>query len=125
MILPPPRSRVTTKPATAPTGSPPAPDLIDWRLRMTCSLAPPCSGPLSVPIAATIAECMSDRVAAQTRAANVEAFIVWSACRTRQVSRISAARSLGAVPVIWSRKLAAIPASGSGAGVSRPWRAAS
>ena len=40
---------------------------------MTSALAPPCSGPFSVPIAATIAECMSVSVAAATRAAKVEA----------------------------------------------------
>ena len=36
---------------------------------------------------------MSDRVAAHTRAANVDAFMVWSACSTRQVSRICASRA--------------------------------
>ena len=61
---------------------------------MTCSLAPPCSGPDSVPRAATTAECISASVAAQTRAAKVEAFIVWSACSTRQVSKISAALAI-------------------------------
>ena len=41
---------------------------------MTSALAPPCSGPFSVPIAATMVEWMSVSVAAATRAANVEAF---------------------------------------------------
>jgi len=66
---------------TASTGSSPSASaacLVASSPRMTCSLAPPCSGPLSVPSAATTAECMSERVAAQTRAAKVEAFIVWS-----------------------------------------------
>ena len=40
---------------------------------MTSAFAPPWSGPLSVPIAATIVEWMSVSVAAATRAANVEA----------------------------------------------------
>ncbi len=59
-----------------PTGSSAAAFLISTSVYMTCSFAPPCSGPLRVPIAATTAECISDRVAAQTLAANVEAFIV-------------------------------------------------
>ena len=59
---------------------------------------------------------MSDSVAAQTRAANVDAFIVWSACSTRQVSRISASRSAGAAPRSWSRKFAARLRPGSGGG---------
>ena len=40
---------------------------------ITSALAPPCSGPLSVPMPATTAECTSVNVAAATRAANVEA----------------------------------------------------
>nr|BFE86427.1 hypothetical protein GCM10020093_090280 [Planobispora longispora] len=71
-----------------------------------------------------MAECMSDRVAAQTRAANVEAFIVWSACRTRQASKISTARGSGTRPVIWSRKFAAMLSSGSGSGIALPVLAA-
>ena len=67
---------------------------------------------------------MSDSVAAQTRAANVDAFIVWSACSTRQVSRISASRSAGAAPRSWSRKFAARLRPGSEGGQSRPCRAA-
>jgi len=39
------------------------------------SLAPPWSGPLSVPMAVVIAEYMSLRVAMVTRALNVEAFM--------------------------------------------------
>ena len=46
---------------------------------MTRSLAPPWSGPLRVPMALTTAECMSLRVAAVTRAANVDAFMPCSA----------------------------------------------
>ncbi len=39
----------------------------------TASLAPPCSGPLSAPIAPVTAECRSARVEVMTRAVNVEA----------------------------------------------------
>ncbi len=66
---------------------------------MTCSLAPPCSGPLSAPIAPVIAECMSDSVDAITRAVNVEAFISWSACRIRATSNVFAAAGDGRSPV--------------------------
>jgi len=40
--------------------------------------APPCSGPLSAPIAPVTALTMSERVLAMTRPANVEAFMPWS-----------------------------------------------
>ena len=46
---------------------------------MTCWFAPPCSGPFSVPTADVIAEYMSESVAHVTRAANVDAFMSWSA----------------------------------------------
>ena len=124
MIFSPPPSRSRTTGPTAATGSAPAVALIASSPRITCSLAPPCSGPFSVPSAATTAECMSDRVAAHTRAANVDAFIVWSACSTRQVSRISASRAAAAVPRSWSRKLAARLRPGSAGTQSRPSRAA-
>jgi hypothetical protein len=45
--------------------------------------APPCSGPFSAPIAATIDETRSDPVEATTRAANVEAFMPWSMTVTK------------------------------------------
>ena len=66
---------------------------------ITCSLAPPCSGPLSAPIAPVIAECMSESVEAITRAVKVEAFISWSACRISATSNVLAASSLGRSPV--------------------------
>ena len=44
-----------------------------WISSIAASLAPPCSGPRSVPMPAVIAEWMSDKVAVQTRTANVEA----------------------------------------------------
>ena len=75
--------------------------------RITCSLAPPCNGPLRVPMADTIAECRSDNVDAVTRAANVEALRPWSACKIKQVSRILAAVGSGSLPVIIYKKLAA------------------
>jgi len=42
-------------------------------ISIAASLAPPCSGPRSEPMAAVMHEYMSDRVEAQTRAVNVEA----------------------------------------------------
>ena len=66
---------------------------------MTCSLAPPCSGPFSAPIAPVIAECMSDSVDAITRAVKVDAFISWSACRISATSNVRAACSRGRSPV--------------------------
>ncbi len=45
--------------------------------------APPWSGPLSEPSAATIAETASERVEATTRAVNVDAFMPCSATVTR------------------------------------------
>ena len=53
---------------SAPAG-PPAPS----RISGTFSLAPPCSGPLRAPMAATTAECRSDSVEQATRAVNVDA----------------------------------------------------
>ena len=42
-------------------------------IAMAASLAPPCSGPRRVPMAAVTQENMSESVEAQTRAAKVEA----------------------------------------------------
>jgi hypothetical protein len=67
--------------------------------RITSAFAPPCSGPFSVPMAATIAECMSVSVAAATRAAKVDAFSSWSACRMSATSNARVARPLGRSPV--------------------------
>ena len=41
--------------------------------------APPCSGPLSAPVAPETALAMSERVEVMTRAAKVEALKPWSA----------------------------------------------
>ena len=54
---------------------------ISWSILMTPSLAPPCNGPLSVPMAEVMAEYMPLSVAMVTRAEKVEAFMPWSACR--------------------------------------------
>ena len=62
---------------------------------ITCSLAPPWSGPLSAPIAPVIAECMSDSVEAITRAVNVDAFISCSACRISATSNVRDAAVAG------------------------------
>ena len=66
---------------------------------MTASLAPPCSGPLSAPMAPVMAECMSDRVAAMTRAAKVLALSSWSAWRMSATSRARVAVSEGLSPL--------------------------
>jgi hypothetical protein len=58
-------------------------------------------------MAAVIAECMSASVEATTRATNVDAFMVWSACRIRQMSKARAASSSGSDPDSMYRKLAA------------------
>ena len=72
---------------------------ISSSMRITSAFAPPCSGPFSVPIAATIAEWMSVSVAAATRAANVDAFSSWSACRISATSKARVASPLGRSPV--------------------------
>ena len=56
---------------------------------MAFSLAPPCSGPLRVPIAVVMAECISDFVAVVTLQAKVDALKSCSAYRTKVVSRAS------------------------------------
>ena len=66
---------------------------------ITSALAPPCSGPFSVPMPPTIAEWMSVSVAAATRAANVEAFSSWSACRISATSKARVASAFGRSPV--------------------------
>ena len=89
---------------------------------MTCSLAPPCSGPLSAPIAPSDGGVMSDNVEAITRAVKVDAFISWSACRIRAASNVFAAAGLGCSPASMCRKLAACERPGSGATGSSPRR---
>src|ERR671919_3147824 len=88
--------------------------LISVIIFITCSLAPPCGGPLSAAIAAVVAEWMSLSVAAHTRAANVDAFMVWSAWSVRQRSKMRAWSSSGLSPVSMYRKLAAWVRFGSG-----------
>src|SRR5215212_11223508 len=74
---------------------------------ITCSFAPPCNGPFSVPIAEVIDECRSESVEAVIRAEKVEAFRPWSACRIRQMSSMLAAFGSGSLPVSIYRKFAA------------------
>ena len=74
--------------------------LIFSTMSMTCSFAPPCSGPLSAPMPETTAECRSDRVAAVTRAAKVEALNSWSAWRMSATSKVLAASGVGFLPLI-------------------------
>ena len=66
---------------------------------MTSALAPPCSGPFSVPMPATTVEWMSVSVAAATRAAKVEAFSSWSAWSVNAMSIARTAVGLGRSPV--------------------------
>ncbi len=49
-------------------------------------MAPPCKGPVSVPMAEAMTVYGLASVEPVTRALNVEAFIVCSACRIRQAS---------------------------------------
>ena len=70
-------------------------------------LAPPCSGPFSAEIAATIAECMSAFVPATTRAVNVDAFISCSAWRIIAISNARASSAVGASPRSIVRKFSA------------------
>jgi hypothetical protein len=66
---------------------------------MTRVLAPPCSGPFSVPIAETTAEYMSERVAAVTRAEKVEAFMPCSAWSTSAASKVRTRSSSASSPL--------------------------
>ena len=75
---------------------------------MVASLAPPCSGPLRAPMAPVMAEWMSARVAAMTRAAKVLAFSSWSACRISAMSKARVAVSEGFSPLSIQRKLAGV-----------------
>ena len=81
---------------------------------MTAAFAPPCRGPFSAATPATMVECRSVRVAAATRAANVDAFSSWSAWRINPTSNARAASAPGRSPVRRYRKLAACPSAGSG-----------
>ena len=74
--------------------------LICSTMSMTCSLAPPCSGPFSAPMPDTTAEWMSESVAAVTRAAKVEALNSWSAWRMSATSKVLVANSVGFLPDI-------------------------
>ena len=61
---------------------------------ITAEGAPPCAGPLSAPMAPTRQDARSESVEAMTRAVKVDAFMPWSANRTRYV--LSACTSSGA-----------------------------
>src|SRR5579884_1465598 len=74
-------------------------DLISRSILITRSLAPPWSGPFSVPIAEVMAECISESVEAVTRAAKVEALKLWSACRISATSKQRASSALGTWPL--------------------------
>jgi hypothetical protein len=71
-------------------------------------LAPPCSSPFSVPIAAITLEYIPESVLDVTRAENADAFSSWSACSTRQVSNCRTRRADGSLPRSMYRKFHAI-----------------
>ena len=95
---------------------------ISSSMARTSSLAPPCRGPFRVPIAATMAECRSVKVAMATRVANVLALISWSACRMKIMSIVRAATGEGGLPVRTYRKFSAVGPSVRGLTGSRPCR---
>ncbi len=73
---------------------------------MTASFAPPCSGPLSAPIAPVTAECRSESVEVITRAVNVEALKECSAYRIIETLKASTTSWTGSSPKAIQRKLA-------------------
>ena len=91
-------------------------------ISIAAMLAPPCNGPFSAQIAATIAECMSAFVPATTRAVNVDAFISCSACRIIATSNARASSAVGASPRSIVRKFSAYPSDGSGSTAGWPRR---
>ncbi len=79
---------------------------ISSKMCSTASLAPPCSGPLSAPIAPTTAEYRSLRVDVITRAVNVEALKECSAYRIIERLNASTTTGSGSVPNVIQRKFA-------------------
>ena len=73
---------------------------------MTASLAPPCSGPLSAPIAPVTAECRSESVEVITRAVKVEALKECSAYRIIETLNASTTSWTGSSPKVIQRKFA-------------------
>src|ERR1700719_4761687 len=73
-------------------------------------------------MADVMAECMSDNVAAVTRAAKVEAFNSWSACRMREISNARSALADGFVPLSCNRKFAEWDSDLSGSTTFLPLR---
>ena len=73
---------------------------------MTASLAPPCSGPLSAPIAPTTAECRSASVLVMTRAVKVDALNECSAYRIIETLKASTTTGSGSSPKDMKRKFA-------------------
>ncbi len=73
-------------------------------------------------MADVIAECMSDSVAAVTRAAKVEAFNSWSAWRTSAMSKARTAEERAVSPSSILRKSSACVRPGSGGTKGLPSR---
>ena len=80
---------------------------ISSKMCRTASFAPPCSGPLSAPMAPTTAEYRSLSVEVMTRAVKVDALKECSAYRT--IERLNASTTTGSAssPNVIHRKLAA------------------
>ena len=74
---------------------------------MTASLAPPCSGPLSAPIAPTTAEYRSAIVLVITRAVKVDALNECSAYRIIETLNARATTASGTSPKVIQRKFCA------------------
>ncbi len=69
-------------------------------ISIAASFAPPCNGPLKVPIAPVMQECMSDKVDAQVLAVKVEALNPCSAYKISETSKTLECSSEGSLPVI-------------------------
>src|SRR6218665_1594585 len=85
------------------------------------SLAPPCLGPRSAPMAPTMAECMSLPVPAITRAAKVEALNSCSAYRFSEVCIARAHAAQGLLPCSRCRKCAPMESSSVSGSMRLPW----
>ena len=77
---------------------------ISSKMCMTASFAPPCSGPLSAPIAPTTAEYRSVSVEVMTRAVKVDALKECSAYRIIETLNASTTTGSGSSPNVIQRK---------------------
>ena len=77
---------------------------ISSKVCITASLAPPCRGPLSAPIAPVTAECRSESVEVITRAVKVEALNECSAYSTIETRNASTTSGAASSPNVIQRK---------------------